>query len=110
MLSSSLGGIVAADGLIDQIAEARRFLDAGAGLGAQMQAELAVIAGGEEILAEPRERAETQQAQSRGKTGMKTKRRYTNVAEQRLIASAQTLKAALESALQQHERIARGLP
>jgi hypothetical protein len=44
---------LAADGLLHQIADARRLFDAGPGFGAQMQLELAGVGGREEILPEP---------------------------------------------------------
>ena len=55
MLSSSLGGNLLPDRLIDQIAEARCLFDPRAGAGAEVQPHLAAVGSGEEVLAEPRE-------------------------------------------------------
>ncbi len=52
------GGDLAPDRRLDQIAQARGLLDAGAGLGPQVQDELPAVGVGEEVLAEPRSEQE----------------------------------------------------
>ncbi len=52
-VSSSAAGISRADGVLDLVAQPRRLLDAGAGLGAHMQLELAAVDRGEEVLPQP---------------------------------------------------------
>ena len=63
MLSICVGRDDLADGLLDQIAEPRGLLDAGAGLGADVEDELAVVGGGEEVLAEERDQQEGAEAE-----------------------------------------------
>ena len=55
MLSICVGGTVCADRLLDVVAEAGGLLDAGAGLGADVEDEGAVVGVGKEVLAEERD-------------------------------------------------------
>ena len=55
---------LAADALVDQIGEARCFLDAGAGSGAEMQVDLPVVAARKEVLAELREEKKAREARA----------------------------------------------
>src|SRR5262249_43991535 len=59
------------DGGLQQVGEARGLLDAGAGLGPGVQDELAVVARGEEVLAQPgqQEPREEAGAEERGDEG-----------------------------------------
>ena len=72
MLSSSSSRNLPADGLLHQIAEPRGLLDARAGLGAQVQLELAGVGAGKEVLPEPRAPAETPSRQTSRNSGTKT--------------------------------------
>ena len=95
-----------ADRLIDQIADARGLLDAGSGLGAEVQAELAVVAGREEILPKPREsrkRAHTDSEKHRDEN----QPAVNEGGEQQLIAQAQPLETAFETPAGRAEWIAR---
>src|ERR1700722_2183029 len=58
------GRDLAADELIDEIVKARGFLDAGTGFGAHVETELAVVAGGKEIAAEPGDEQHAAQAKA----------------------------------------------
>ena len=54
MVTSSLFGNLAPDGVVDLVAQRRGLLDACTGAGAHVQLELTRVDGGEEILAQPR--------------------------------------------------------
>ncbi len=65
---------LAADGLLHQIADARGLFDAGAGLGAQMQLELAGVARPGRNPGRARDRAENRKGRPSRKSGTKTDR------------------------------------
>ena len=65
----------ALDGGLDQIAQARGLLDARAGLGAEVQIELAGVGGREEILAEPGNQQKNGRADGQKTPGTKSTRR-----------------------------------
>ncbi len=66
---------MSADRTVDDIDQARGLFDARARSRAHVQAELAVVARGKEILSEPREQEKTAEADARGTAGTKIKRR-----------------------------------
>jgi hypothetical protein len=98
---------LAANGPLHQVADARGLLDAGSGLGAQMQFELAGIRGREEILAQPGVQQET------GKTNDQEERHKDQAAvhqygQDGLVTVAEIIESVLEGPLEQHQRVAAG--
>ena len=84
-----------ADGLLDQVEQPRRLLDAGAGLGAHVHQDLPGIDRREEVLAEKRPEAEGEHDAGQ-KTDDEQLRAVEREQQQRAVAVADTREAALE--------------
>src|SRR5262249_35204213 len=102
-----VGGDLPPDGPLHQIRKAGRLLDAGARLGAEVEDELSVVAGGEEVLAEP------WHEEPSGEAGHEEERDESRLAGEEALKEAAVggghlRKAALEAGLEEREGIAGG--
>ncbi len=95
-----------ADGLLDEIAEPSGLLDAGSGLGADVQDEGAVVGGGEEVLAEERDQEQRDQAGEQEERDEELAG-FDQLGEKRFVGGADAFEAALEAALEAGEDVLR---
>ena len=102
-----VGGNRLADGLLDQVAEAGGFFDAGAGLGADVQDEGAVVAVGKEVLAEEGNQQRRCSRQASRKSGDEEPACVDELLRSDSYAERTRFKAALEAALEAGEGILR---
>src|ERR1700679_2647 len=87
------------NGLLDQIAEAGRFLDAGSGLGADVEDEGAIVAVGKKVLTQQRDE---QHADEAGEQEERDEHlaSFNELSEERLVGGANGFEAAFEAALE----------
>jgi hypothetical protein len=93
-----------ADRRLDVVGEARRLLDPGAGGGAQVQADLAGVDGGEEVAAEHRIEAAGEQAEGEESRCPNDAALGEQRAEQRGVGGADALELAVEGAIDALQR------